>query len=201
MTTKLKELKRDLEFNLLRNQARTTGNTTTASLSAGVPAWIKTNVSMDAGGTNPVGDGSNARGDSASTRALTEAMLKTVLAGIYTNSSEEPDVLMVSPSNKSVASTFAGNAQKTLEVANRKLVTAIDVYSGDFSTIEIIPNRFQRSRDAFVLRWDLWAMCWLRPIKQEDLAKTGDADKQQIVCEWTLEARNEAGSGAIYDLT
>lgn len=200
ITTKMKELKRDLEYSMLRNQAKVTGNTTTASQSAGVPAWIKTNVSMDAGGTNPVGDGSNARGDSASTRALTEAMLKTVLAGIYTNSSEEPNVLMVSPSNKTVASTFAGNAQKTLEVANKRLVTSIDYYVGDFSTVEIIPNRFQRTRDAFVLRWDLWALCWLRPIKTEDLAKTGDADKKQIIGEWTLEARNEAGSGAIYDL-
>ena len=201
VSVRLKEVKRDIETSLLANQAKVVGTTTVAPQAAGVPAWLVTNVSKDATGTNPVGDGSNARTDGSSTRAFTEAMLKTVLQGIFSNSSDEPNVLMVGPTQKVVASAFPGNAQKTTEVTNRKLVTAIDIYSGDFSTIEIIPNRFQRARDAFVLRWDLWALCWLRPMRTEELAKTGDAIKRQIVGEWTMEARNEAGNGGIFDLT
>jgi hypothetical protein len=34
-----------------------------------------------------------------------------------------------------------------------------------------------------------------------DLAKTGDAEKAAIVVEYALEARNEAGSAVIADLT
>ena len=34
-----------------------------------------------------------------------------------------------------------------------------------------------------------------------DLAKTGDAMKQFLVAEYTLESRNEAGSGIVADLT
>ena len=197
---KIKEVKRDIEFGLLQNQARVTGSGTVAPKLASVLAWIKTNVSMGATGANPVGDGSNARGDGTQ-RALTEALLKTVLQSIYTNSGEEPSVLMVPPGQKSLVSAFAGNAQKTIDVANKKMVTAIDVYSGDFSTVTCIPNRFMRARDALVLNYDLWALCWLSPLKTEELAKTGDADKRMVVCEYTLEARNEIGNGLIADLT
>jgi hypothetical protein len=33
------------------------------------------------------------------------------------------------------------------------------------------------------------------------LAKTGDAEKRMILAEYTLTAKNEKSSGAIYDLT
>ena len=198
VATKIKEVKRDIEAGLLANQARVTGTTTVAPQLAAVLSWIKTNVSHT--GTNPTGDGSNARVD-GTTRPFTEPFLKTVLQSIYSNSSEEPDVLMVPPAQKVVASAFPGNAQKTTEVTNKKLVTAIDIYVGDFSTVTIIPNRWMRARDALVLRYDLWALCWLTPMKTEELAKTGDADKRQVICEYTLEARNEVGNGGIFDLT
>ncbi len=34
-----------------------------------------------------------------------------------------------------------------------------------------------------------------------DLAKTGDAEKRMILCEYGLVVKNEAACGAIYDLT
>ena len=48
---------------------------------------------------------------------------------------------------------------------------------------------------------DLFACAFLRDFSLEDLAKTGDAQKQFMVVEYTLESRNEAGSGIIADLT
>lgn len=102
------------------------------------------------------------------------------MASVYTNSSEELDVLMVGPANKAVASGFAGGAQKTYDVSDRKLVTTIDVYVGDFHTVRIIPNRFMRPRDALLLNWSLWSVDWLRPIRQFELAKTGDAEKRLL---------------------
>jgi hypothetical protein len=35
----------------------------------------------------------------------------------------------------------------------------------------------------------------------EDLAKTGDSMRKQIICEYTLESRNEKASGGVFDLT
>jgi hypothetical protein len=193
-----KEIKIDMEAILLNNQAKLVGNTTTAPLLAGVPAWIFTNTNHN--GTNPVGDGTNARTDGTQ-RALTEAMLQDVLSKIWTNCSEEPDVLMVGAANKTKASAFTGNATKMVDVATRKLTSTVDVYVGDFSSVAIIANRWQRTRDAFVLNWNYWSVDWLRPMAQTPLAKTGDAEKRMILGEMTLQSKNESASGAIFDLT
>jgi len=193
-----RELKNDIESILLNNQAKVTGGAAVAPLLAGVPAWIKTNT--DHVGTNPVGDGSNARVD-GTPRAFTETMLKGALKSVYNNSSEKLDVLMVGASNKQVASTFAGNAQKQVDVATKKLTATVDIYVGDFHTISIVPNRWMRTRDAFLLNYDYWSVDWLRPIKQTELAKTGDAEKRMLLGEYTLVAKNEAANAGIYDLT
>ena len=52
------------------------------------------------------------------------------MASVFNNSSEDLDVLMVGGANKAVASGFAGGAQKTYDVSDRKLVTTIDVWVG-----------------------------------------------------------------------
>jgi len=198
MMNRMKEFKIDLESILLNNQAKLVGNATTAPLMAGVPAWIYTNT--NAAAANPTGDGTNARTDGTQ-RAFTEAMLQDVLQKIWTNCGEEPDVLMVGGVNKKTASTFTGNATKMVDVATRKLTATVDVYVGDFSSVSIIANRFQRARDAFVLNWDYWSVDWLRGVSQMPLAKTGDAEKRMIIGEMTLTAKNEKSSGIIADLT
>lgn len=198
MMNRMKEFKIDLESILLNNQAKLVGNATTAPLMAGVPAWIYTNT--NAAAANPAGDGTNARTDGTQ-RAFTEAMLQDVLSKIWTNCGEEPDVLMVGAANKKVASSFTGNATKMVDVATRKLTATVDVYVGDFSSVSIIANRWQRPRDAFVLNWDYWSVDWLRGVSQSPLAKTGDAEKRLIIGEMTLTAKNESSSGIIADLS
>ena len=47
----------------------------------------------------------------------------------------------------------------------------------------------------------MWAMATLRDFQSTELAKTGDTDRKQILVEYTLEARNEAASGIVADLT
>lgn len=128
LTKRAKELKIDIETILLQNQAKVVGAAATAPLCASVLSWIKTNVSHV--GTNPAGDGTNARVD-GTPRAFTEAMLKTVMASVYTNSSEDLDVLMVGASNKAVVSGFTGNATKMVDVMEKQLVATVDVYVGD----------------------------------------------------------------------
>ena len=107
-------------------------------------------------------------------------MLKTVMASVYTNSSEDLDVLMVGASNKAVVSGFTGNATKMVDVMEKKLVATVDVYVGDFHTVRVIPNRFMRTRDALLLNWSYWSIDWLRPIRQFELARTGDAEKRLL---------------------
>lgn len=195
-----KELKRDMESSLLANNARVAGTDTAARELAGVPAWLETNTSAGSGGADPSPIGSTARTDSGTPRAFTEDLLKTVLASCWDNGGE-PNKLMVGSFNKMVASGFTGGATRMDKSEDKRLVAAIDVYVGDFGELQIIPNRFQRARDALVLQSDMWAVAYLRNMKTVDLAKTGDSDRKQIICEYTLVAKNEAASGGVFDLT
>ena len=54
-----------------------------------------------------------------------------------------------------------------------------------------------------VLQTDLWAVAYLngRKMVSIPLAKTGDADRKEILSEFALEARNEKASGGVFDLT
>jgi hypothetical protein len=79
----------------------------------------------------------------------------------------------------------------------------VDAYESDFGRLKVVPNRFQRSRDALVLQMDMWALGTLpgRNMIPIALAKTGDSDRRQVLSEYTLEARNPKASGGVFDLT
>ena len=178
-----KSLKRDIETILLQNQARTAGTVgATPSKTASVLAYIKTNTAnVVAGGSNPVGDGTNARTDGTTPVAFTEAMLQTALASVWTNSGDEPDYVLVNSTQKQAITKFTGNNTRYINADEEKLVNSIDVYVYDFGSVEIKPDRFMRLRDALIINSDLWALAWLRPINLVDLAKTGDNEKKMLL--------------------
>lgn len=194
-----KELKRDVESSLLANNAKVAGNDTTARECAGIESWIATNTSFGATGADPTGDGTDARTDGTQ-RALTEGLLREVLRECW-DSGGNPDMIMVGAFNKQQVSDFTGNATRNINSGEKKLVNAINVYVGDYGDLAVVPNRFMRARTALVLEMDMWAMSVLRDFQEFDLAKTGDTERKQLLIEYSLEARNEASSGIIADLT
>jgi hypothetical protein len=194
------ELKRDMESALLANQSPVAGNTTTARRTAGLPAWIKTNTSFGTGGANNAGI--SARTDGTQ-RAFTEALLKNVIQQVWT-AGGTPKMLMVGPFNKVAASGFTGIATRFRDVPagqQAQIIGAADIYVSDFGTVNIVPNRFQRDRDAFVVDPDYASLAVLRPIQKMDLAKTGDAEKALLLVEYGLKVNNEAAHGIVADLT
>ena len=197
-----KELKRDIEAVLTDNNARAAGGTGTAPETAGLGAWIATNDNFAGDGASPTGDGSDARTDGTQ-RDFTEDMLKSVMSSVWT-AGGNPSVLMVGAFNKQAVSAFAGiAAQRYMAPADgpTTIIGAADVYMSDFGTLSVVPNRFQRARDAWVLDTEMAAVCNLRPIDKVDLAKTGDASKAMLIWEGGLEVSNEAAHGLIADLT
>jgi hypothetical protein len=196
------ELKRDMEMTLLTNKPSNAGAAATARELASIGAWIATNDDFDStSGTSPSPiDGSDARNDSSATRAFTEAQLKNVLQLCWTQGGK-PDKIMVGGFNKQAFSTFTGRATPTEDVKSKKIVAAVDAYESDFGTVKVVANRFMRSRDCLVLQMDMWGVSYLRKFVENELAKTGDSDRFQILSEYTLEARNEKASGGVFDLT
>ena len=70
----------------------------------------------------------------------------------------------------------------------------------------MVPNRFMTSTNscdetAFVLDPDMAAVAYLRPFQTNELAVTGDNESTQLLCEYTLEVKNEAAHGIIADVT
>lgn len=194
-----KELKRDMEAALLDNGAQVAGNESTARELAGAPTWLISNTDFGSGGADATGDGSDARTDGTQ-RAFAESQLKTVLSSIWDNGGE-PDLIMCGSFNKQALSGFSGNGTRTVDAADQRLNTAIDVYVSDFGELSVIPNRFMRDRDCLVIQSDMWALASLTEFEENPLAKNGDSDRVQIISEYTLECRNEAASGGVFDLT
>jgi len=198
------ELKRDMEFNIVgTNQAKNTGNTTTARTFASVISWMISNTSFASGGANPAAaDGTGTRTDASTLVPFTESRMKTVLGSIWTNGGK-PNKIMTGQFNKQVFSTFTGRASPIEEAKSKKIVASVDAYDSDFGELKVVANRFQRARDVLVIEDDKWAVAYLngRKLVSLVLAKTGDSDKREILSEYTLEARNEKSSGGIFDNT
>lgn len=204
-----KELKRDIEATVLANNAKVAGGTGTAPETAGLPSWVHSNISEAADetaiydGVGEYPDGTEARADDGTARAFTEAMLKDVMQQTWT-AGGDPSVLMVGAFNKQTVSTFAGiAAQRYMAPSDSPttIIGAADVYMSDFGTLTVVPNRFQRAADAYVLDPEYASICYLRPIQQVELAKTGDAEKGMMLAEFGLKVANEKAHGAIYNLT
>lgn len=197
-----RELKRDLEAVLTDNNARVAGNSSTARETAGLGAWIATNDVFGTGGASPTGDGTDARTDGTQAD-FTETMLKSAMQAAYT-AGGQPTILMVGPFNKTQVSGFAGIAAQRYQApsnAPTTIIGAADVYLSDFGQLQVVPNRFQRERDAFLLDPEYASVAYLRPIQKVDLAKTGDASKAMLIVEAGLEVGTESAHAGIFDLT
>ena len=199
------ELKRDQEFTMLNGAVAAAGSTSVARGTASLGAFIKTNVDMQTNGANPSYTTlpTSARTD-GNVRAFTETILKNVIQQVWA-SGGTPKILMVGPVNKQRVSTFAGIASSRFNIDGgarpATIVGAADVYVSDFGNVQVVPNRLQRERDAWVLDPEYAKMTTLRPYQQIELAKTGDADKRLLIVEWGHKVTAENAHGLAADLT
>ena len=194
-----KELKRDFESSLCANNAEVTGAAGTAREMGGIGAWVITNDVFGSGGASGAGIGNTARTDGTQ-RVFTETQLKSVIKSVW-NAGGNPTMIMVGPFNKQKLSGFTGNSTRFDAGADATLYTSVDVYASDFGQLQVVPNRFSRDRDAWVLDMDYFGVAFLRDFTMHELSKTGDSEKRQLLLEATLESRNEAASGVVADLT
>lgn len=128
-------------------------------------------------------------------KANIKTLLNDAIRKSYDAGGDENQVLMVSPTLKSIISTLNDSYVRTVRTENVAGST-VDVFMSDFGELRIIPNRhFPKTRgivlstsgDNSVVNFDGWT--------HEMLAKTGDSDKGQIVAEKSLRVKNEKGQG------
>jgi hypothetical protein len=198
-----KELKRDMEFALCQNGAAVVGTAAVARQCRGLEGWIVTNGILGVAGSpaHPNnGPGAGTAAVDGTARAFTETLLRTAQQSAWAQGGN-PSLLMVGPFNRGVLDSFTGFSTRNMDSEGKKLTATIEIYVGPFGRLKAVANRFQRDRTAFLLDTDYWALGTLRPIQKEELAKTGDSEKTQIITEYTLISKQEAASAAVRDLT
>lgn len=185
---KLKELARDIEYALIINASQASGATGTARTLQGVLGWITTNVTTGTGTGN---------------EALTESMLNDNLQLVWAQGGFPKNVLCGAFQKRAI-SAFTTNT-KNVSADEKKLTSAVDVYQSDFGTLAIrLHHEINTTAPGKLIvlgDMGLWRKAWLRPVKKDELSRTGASRKFMIEAELTLESRQQKGSGAITELT
>lgn len=217
-TKLMKELKRDMEFALVRNQASSLGADATARSTAGMESWIAgptastantaanvvASTTTAATATTPGFSGGTvaAPTDGTTTAALTIGVLNLALQGAWEDGGN-PAVILTSAQNKLVIDGFTGQATRFVDVAKGKqasIVGAANVYVSSFGVHQVILSRYTRNNAVLCLDTDYWAVSFLRSPRVVDLAKTGDATKKLMVTEFGLVCRNPSASAKVVAL-
>ena len=197
-----KTMRLDFERGLFLNQAKVAGNATTARKMAGLGAWIKTNqANVGSGGAAPTGDGTDTRTDGSQT-VFAQADFDSVMQSIWTEGGE-PNTVYLSPFQMNKALGFTGNNNQRANVVatEERVVNSLSIYLTPWGQVTFQPSRQNRSRDVFILQDDMFEIAELRPYKNVELAKTGDAEMRQITYEATLCVKSEKSSGIVADCT
>ena len=213
------ELMRDIEAISMLPQASLADNgSSVAGLTGGFSAWLETNATFGAtgsnGGFNTTTKIVDAPGAGTS-RVYSETLLKAAVLSVFVANGNITHLMSV-PSLISRLNTFlltssANVAAPTANVTGTVPVQqvaqgAVNVYATDFNTVLIIePNRLQQldgASECDVLYIDPTkvAISFLERINVKPIAKLGLADKRQMSADWTVKVYNEAAHGVDRDI-
>ena len=201
-----RELLRDVERRLCSDDAASAGSAALARELAGVGAWLWDNQVQKGGlaTTVTVTSGAPTTDPTAgSAGTFTEANLKTAIEATW-NDGGNADLILVGSFNKQRASAFGGIATQyrdNQQIGPGVIIASADIYVSDFGQHSIIASHFTENDIVYALDTEHWEVCYLRGIRQQQLAKTGDSDRRQIITEVTLEACEPKANAKIYTTT
>ena len=213
-----RELRRDVEAQIHTNQASVKAvSGATAGVSAGLGAWIATNVQL--GATGAAGGFNGATGivdarTEGTPEALTETKVRTASKQVFEQGGEA-SIMCGTPTIMEAFSTYLFTSSARIAAlqseANQQqspltATGAVNVFVSDFSVLTLISNRLQpqltvsTASDVFVLDPNLLRISYLHGYRVEPLAKQGLADTRQMAVDYTLKVLNEEGLALIGDI-
>lgn len=211
------ELRRDVEaVSLSNNPSLEDDGNAVAGQTAGLDAWLETNTSNGAtgvdGGFN-TGTGIVDAYTPGDARPLNESIFKDLLQAVFQEGGESM-VVMARPAVIRLFSEFQFTAGARVATLARETagdsgptssIGAVNVYIGDFATVELVANRLQQPiqpdvSTMFLLDMKLIEHAILAGYRTEPLQKSGLADNRQIQVDWGLRVGNEAGLAAFRDI-
>ncbi len=161
--------------------------------SASLITWI-TNGDKPSDMAFATGDGSDAADLTGTSRALTLAQIDSSMQAAWEDGGN-PRLLVASATNRANISDLTQSG--TNLVSNQATTTArapitfngaVSILFNDFGQLEVIPSRFMGNDKVFLIDPDHVAVGAIngRNFVEQEIAPTGDAQKRQILCEWTL---------------
>lgn len=197
-------LRTDIEKRFIGNYASNVESGATPRRSAGINAYLTSNVSNGAGGSNGGASGSTVTAATPGTsRTFTETLVKSVLATAFGNGAM-PTVCYVGGTHKQQFSAFTGIASIRADVKGKSQATiyaGADVYVSDFGSISIVPHQYGMGADALFVDPEFAAVATLDGIKTEELGKSGDSDKFLMTAEKCLVVKNQKAHAVIRALS
>ena len=199
------ELRRDIEKSVGdTNVARSASD---PRKSASLITWM-TNVSKPSDMGHGTGDGTDTADLTGTARALTLAQIESANQEAWEDGGN-PQILVCSATNKANISNLS--AAGTNLVTNQvnatagtapSFVGAVSVFLTDFGELQLTPSRFLSNDKLFIIDPDYVSIGTLngRNFAESELSKTGDADKTQIVTEFTLVVKSPKAHAAVFGL-
>jgi hypothetical protein len=207
---KMRELKRDLEKALVGNQGSSAGADATPRSCGGMEAWIPSTANggnafiatTTASGASTAAFTSGvvaAPVDGATTGALSLTILNAALGEAWADGGD-PRMILVNTTQKTAIDAFTSIATRFVDIDRKSEAVihgAANVYVSDYGVHTVMLHRYMRTSVVLCLDPDYWATAFLRKPKMEELAKTGDGEKRQIITEFTLVSRNHSASAKV----
>ena len=190
----MKELKRDMNFDLWQNASVAIGDTADIS---GAARQLDGMQSIRPSAHT----GAAQLAIAAMTGAAAELQLNAVMAKIYDHGPSSTVAYML-PSVKRLISRWTGVATKNFDQDAMKVTTVIDIYQSDFGTVRLVMDRnmtpiTQAVELVYVGNFDNAAVAFLRPFQTKRLPSVKDALAGVVLAEYTLEYGNPNSYGGV----
>lgn len=180
VANRLKELAIAIEQAVVYGQ-RVEDTTNKWRTMGGLDYWITTNVDT-------------------TTTTLTESSLLTLAQTVF-DAGGEPDRVVVGSKQKRIISAFTSSGTIFQQRADNERGLVADYYDSDYGRLSLILDRWYRVSDLHIFNRDQAEINTLRPMVYEQLAKTGDSTKGQVLAEKTLKFRRERHAAKFNALT
>lgn len=197
-----KELKRDMEYTISRNQASVgTTDRATGSWECMISGnLVKQNAAeSQAYSVKGFASASWTIPQDGSLISFTEPALQSAL-GLAWADGGNPTVIMMTQGNKTKFNAFAGVATKYNEVkgaTQATIVGASDMYVSSFGNHMVKLNRYMRNEVVFCIDPDYISVAYLDGIKKTPMAKTGDSERHLLTVEYALVCDNRDAHATI----
>lgn len=130
--------------------------------------------------------------------SFSETHLNDSLAAVWEQGANVDVIAAPMVLKRRISGFNANGATKFYNQDDKRLVLPIEIYESDASSkpIKLLAHRYvtvsgDTNNDVVGIEAEHFATAWLREPKVRPLAKTGDAERRQVIGEFTLEARNQ----------